>query len=267
MFERKVHSALCFLLDIHGSGVLNIDDQVDNEGHTVLDGLRSKHPSPKRADASTTVTTTNKAPEIHPVLFERLTGQMIRNAALCTQGAAGPSGVDANGWRRQCTAFHKHSSDLCAAVAATARRLSSEILDPSPLSGYLACRLNPLNKNPGINWTCEVVRGIIGKVILAIMRDDVRNTAGSLQLCCGQEGGCEAAAHAMREIFRSDHADGVILVDASNTFNNLNRQVALYNLQYICPAIAKVLINCYRQLTNLFVGGTTVASQEGNHTG
>ena len=35
------------------------------------------------------------APCYDPVLFEQLAGDMIRWAALCTHGAASPSGVDA----------------------------------------------------------------------------------------------------------------------------------------------------------------------------
>ena len=34
----------------------------------------------------------------------------------------------------------------------------------------------------------------------------------------------------------------VLLVDASNAFNSLNRQVALHNMQSLCPPLATVLI-------------------------
>ena len=49
----------------------------------------------------------------------------------------------------------------------------------------------------------------------------------------GLQGGAEAAIHTMREIFTADNCDAVILVDATNAFNNLNRMVALHNIQYI----------------------------------
>ena len=39
------------------------------------------------------------APCYDPVLFEQLTGDLIRWAALHTYGVAGPSGVDAYAWR------------------------------------------------------------------------------------------------------------------------------------------------------------------------
>jgi hypothetical protein len=49
------------------------------------------------------------------------------------------------------------------------------------------------------------------------------------------KGGAEAAIHAMKTIFQNDATDGVILVDAENAFNKLNRMVALHNMQYLCP--------------------------------
>ena len=76
---------------------------------------------------------------------------MIRTAALRTQGGAGPSGVDAAGWRRLCTAFHGASRDLCNSVAQLmqlwrARRIATTYVDPAGLSAFIACRLIPLDK-------------------------------------------------------------------------------------------------------------------------
>ena len=51
--------------------------------------------------------------------------------------------------------------------------------------------------------------------------------------------------HAMNRIFSEADAEGVLLVDATNAFNCLNRQSTLVNVQSLCPAFAKVLINTY----------------------
>ena len=267
VFEGKIKSALRFLSDNHKGGVLGLDDIIDD--HTVLEILHSKHPEARQMQDEALVTTLEDPPEIHHVLFERLTGASIRTAALRSQGAAGPSGIDAVGWRRMCTSFHRDSADLCEALAAVGRRLCSDLVDPAPLQPLLACRLIPLDKKPGVRpiGICEVLRRILGKAIMTVIKEDVLRATGTSQLCGGHEAGCESAIHAMRAVFDDPDTDGIIFVDASNAFNNLNRKVALHNIQFLCPAAAKILTNCYRSSTNLFVGGTTLLSQEGTTQG
>ena len=77
----------------------------------------------------------------------------------------------------------------------------------------------------------ETVLRIVNKAIAEVLRDDIQDAAGSLQLCAGQLSGCEAAVHSMYEVFQSSETEAAILVDASNAFNALNRQVALRNIQ------------------------------------
>ena len=43
-----------------------------------------------------------------------------------------------------------------------------------------------------------------------------------------------------------------LLVDESNAFNNLNCQLALANIAFICHAFSCILINTYRNHANLF---------------
>ena len=76
-------------------------------------------------------------------------------------------------------------------------------------------------------------------------KHDIQDATESMQLCAGQETRCEAAVHAMNRIFSEADAEGVLLVDATNAFNCLNRQSTLVNVQSLCPAFAKVLINTY----------------------
>ena len=59
----------------------------------------------------------------------------------------------------------------------------------------------------------------------------------------------------------------MILVDATNVFNNLNSKVVLLNIAVMCPMIARVLINCYRGDAPLFVGGVILLSTEGTTQG
>ena len=82
-----------------------------------------------------------------------------------------------------------------------------------------------MDKSPGVRpiGIGEVVRRIVGKAVIFIIQPEVKRATGARQLCCGQQAGCEAPIHCMTEWFQRDENDGIILVDAQNAFNSLNR--------------------------------------------
>ena len=51
----------------------------------------------------------------------------------------------------------------------------------------------------------------------------------------------------LEHIFSSAEAEAMLLVDASNAFNSMNRNMALQNVRIICPSLATILINTYRK--------------------
>ena len=83
----------------------------------------------------------------------------------------------------------------------------------------------------------------------------------------GQQAGCEAAVHAMSSLYDSQTTEAILLVDANDAFNSLNREVALRNIQHLCPSLSVVLINTYREDIELFVDGATLLSTEGTTQG
>ena len=134
----------------------------------------------------------------------------------------------------------------------------------------MACRLIPLNKNPGLRpiGVGEVLRRIIGKSVANVLKSDVKHSVGSLQVCAGQDAGCEAAVHAIHRIFDQEVSEAVLLVDASNAFNSVNRKVFLHNVKVICPSISTFVENCYQAPSRLFViGGVELKSSEGTTQG
>ena len=126
----------------------------------------------------------------------------------------------------------KTSNELCHAISLVAKKLCTSYVDPSSIPPLLACRLVALRKNPGVHpiGVCETVRHITAKAVLSVSKIDILEASGSLQLCAGHIAGVEAAIHAVRSAFNEDSADGVLLVDASNAFNCLNRNAALRNI-------------------------------------
>ena len=127
--------------------MLHSDEKVGSK--TVLEILKEKHPATAPLHVESIIMDTPPTPP-HPIQFESLTRQVIRRAALNTHGSAGPSGVDADTWRRMCTAFSDVSDQLCEAIAACARQLAAMYVDPTSLEAYVACRLVPLDKQPGV---------------------------------------------------------------------------------------------------------------------
>ena len=65
----------------------------------------------------------------------------------------------------------------------------------------------------------------------------------------------------MPETFAENETDDVLLVDATNAFNSMNRRIMPHNIQYICPALAIYIFTCYVTASRLFVqGGKEVTS-------
>ena len=112
-----------------------------------------------------------------------------------------------------------------------------------------------------------MLRRLISKAILRVTRDDILKAVGSRQLCAGQEAACEAGIHAMRNLFEDEGAEAIVMVDASNAFNSLNRVAALRNICIFCPVLAPMLTSMYWSHSMFFIDGDHILSQEGTMQG
>ena len=90
---------------------------------------------------------------------------------------------------------------------------------------------------------------------MKVVKEDNKKAAGCIKLCAGQEVGCEAAIHAMHKIFESSEKEAILIVDAENAFNSINLKALPHNIEYLCPAIATFLCNCYAISARLFIIG------------
>ena len=115
-------------------------------------------------------------------------------------------------------------------------------------------RLIPLNKNPGVRaiGAGDVLRQIAGKVIMYIAK---KRFKGSLQVCPSQEAGSEATIHAIYDICQQDETETVLLVDAENALNSINRKAMLHNISITCLLITTFIAHSYMEPARLFVVG------------
>ena len=263
MLQGKVSAALRWVTDNSETSVHDITDDI-------IKVLNGKHP--KAQPASNKHIIEGNVPKVEPVIFDNIDGNTISRAAKDTKGSHGPSGASSDLWRRVlCSkSFGKASEELCDSIARMARRLCTVFIDPSSVQVLVNCRLIPLDKNPGVRpiGIGEILRRIMGKAVTQFLKPEIAKSVGPLQLSAGHAGGCEAACHAMKQIFDAEDCEAVILVDATNAFNSLNRATALLNIRFLCPEFSVYLINTYRVPCKLFLpNGTVLHSEEGSTQG
>jgi hypothetical protein len=92
--------------------------------------------------------------QVHPLVFDQISGYTIQKATSRTEGGAGPSGMNADDWSR-ILATNKYE------------RISENVAPEamSSLEAFISCLLIPLNKNPGCRpiGIGEILRGLSAK--------------------------------------------------------------------------------------------------------
>ena len=195
MRKGNVHNAMKLLTNNMKNGVLPLNKKT-------LEQLKQKHP--QRHDADPEIMLPDKPGAIHPIKFDSIDAENVRKAAPKTRGGAGPSGLDTDGWKRIFTSnqFGDSTDDLCKTFAEVIKKLCTVENQSTSLQAFLANRLIPLGKNPRLRpiGVGEVLRRVSGKVIVSHLKEDVIQSVGSLQVCAGQDAGCESLIYAMRTI-------------------------------------------------------------------
>ena len=113
VMEGQINSALQYLREDDSGGVLPLTDP---------DGQRAKLGSLLFGPVE----------DIPDSVHQEINGELVREEALKTKGSCGPSGVDANGFKRilACKSFKRSSIKLCESIATLTRRLCTEFVDP-----------------------------------------------------------------------------------------------------------------------------------------
>ena len=136
MMESKVKATLRHVSNQSRSGILHMDNQVDQNGFdTVREIRKKKHPPGKLIVPTAIIPPEVPVKDHHPVIFQDLNGSLIRSLALRTSGAAGLSGMDSSVWTRMCSSFHNASSELCNALVG--KCICTSYVDPMGLRAFV----------------------------------------------------------------------------------------------------------------------------------
>ena len=102
---------------------------------------------------------------------------------------------------------------------------------------------------------------------MKVLKGDIVHAGGTLQTCAGMESGIEAAVHAMADKFHEEETEAMLLVDATNAFNSMNRAKSLCTVKNTCPTFYRYLMNTYQTPTHQYISGSKeghfVWSEEG----
>ena len=144
MSQGNVNGALKLLTDNMDCGILPLNKET-------LELLVQKHQEPREPSPKILIQGPTKP--IHPVAYADMDESVIMKALMLRKDGSGPSGLDADGWRKILTsrAFGTATLDLRKAFAQLIKKMCVEELElPSSLESFVACRLIPLDKNPGL---------------------------------------------------------------------------------------------------------------------
>ena len=105
------------------------------------------------------------------------------------------------------------------------------------------------------------------QTITKCLKNVLISLGSNYQFCPGQKCGIEYAIHTLRDQFSKISADAVLLINAGNAFNSLNRKLALKNIKNTSPSLLTAIKNSYSNPSKLFVNKKTIYSQEGTTQG
>ena len=110
MEDGKVNKSLKLLGSSNKGGILPLTEET-------FEVLLEKHP--KASEASNNILIQEEVQNVHPVIYDSIDSEMVRDAIEKTRGSAGSSCLDADAWRRMLMSgnFGPSGEDLRKAIA------------------------------------------------------------------------------------------------------------------------------------------------------
>uniref|UniRef100_A0A8D9B3J6 C2H2-type domain-containing protein n=1 Tax=Cacopsylla melanoneura TaxID=428564 RepID=A0A8D9B3J6_9HEMI len=266
VLQGKLREASRWITEKGTNGVLDID-AVLNDGTTVLDALKSKHPPQKDPDPTVFLQCENL-----PLMVDvDVACGHIEKVSRTLRGSAGPSGTDSESWKCFLLRYGAHSARLRDAVASLTRYLANGIVPWNNIRALNARRGVALDKCPGVRpiGVGECLQRLCAKTMVLLTGEDVQEECRADQICAGIKSGIEGAIHGISSIFHEEETDGLLIVDAKNAFNILSRPVALWHARILWPRCARFLFNAYQGYSIIVFRNSTstILSREGTSQG
>ena len=264
--EGNIKNATRFLADENGTSVLKPSDLI--EGRTVTEILQEKH-----SKTSPLFEGTFNISELPLLEKLNITSSTVEKQARKLFGSSGPSGSDANHWFDALIRFGLESSRLRDLVSQLGNLIAYEIISWRKIKALFSCRLIALDKQPGVRpiGIGETLRRLLGKAVADLTNDDLAYAFGSEELAGGVSCEIEGSIHGLRKLFekKSSNGFGLLLLDAKNAFNSINRSSALLNARTLWSRASTFLYNSYQESSKLVLSNTDVfiRSEEGTTQG
>ena len=144
MSKGNVNLAIKLLSNnMEGGGLLPLNKKE-------IDLLKLKHPIGKAGSEDTKLY--SPLPTVENIIFDVIDDSMVLEETKSTKGGSGPSGMDANRWRRILLSrdYGDAGNDLRKAITFLIEKICIEEIEDSSLPPLMASRLVPLNKNAGL---------------------------------------------------------------------------------------------------------------------
>ena len=266
MWRGKVRAAARWITERGSNGVLLLTDLVDGStDKAVIDVLKEKHPYPGMIDDSVCLEDDDL-----PVLMDvDVTGGHIERLARAFHGGVGPGGTTSSHWQSFLLCYGAQSAKLRDAVAALTCLLANSIVNWD----MIRASMPPFN--PEHSWSAPHNSSISIPVAKAIALPNNRHNTSPTPI--GRITGFLSKAislldnmgaiHSFGSIFESKPHEGygVLMVDAKNAFNSVNRAVSLLNARVLWPRCSRFLFNTYRGYSSLWINGSSdpLFSREG----
>ncbi|KAL7463292.1 hypothetical protein ACHAXS_003674 [Conticribra weissflogii] len=201
VYHGKLHEALRFLTNKHTENTILQPDDVDTKtGKSVLEVLKSKHPSLRIQDITQDKYKLDKYDFVPQPLDLHITENDVKLMAPQLHGSGGPTSLDSSLLTDLLLRYGISSTALRTEMANWSEWLANESPPWAAYRATMATRAVAFNKFPGVRPLSigESYRRLWARLIISQTRDQAKAACNTTELCAGLETGIDAAIHAVR---------------------------------------------------------------------